>query len=56
MDEENGETEFPFTESERSSIKERIINEKEPVDEPPNGGLKAWLQVVGGFFLFFNSW
>lgn len=22
----------------------------------PNGGLKAWLQVVGAFFLFFNSW
>lgn len=23
---------------------------------PPNGGLKAWLQVLGSFFLFFNSW
>lgn len=22
----------------------------------PNGGLTAWLQVLGGFFLFFNSW
>ena len=22
----------------------------------PNGGLAAWLQVVGSFFLFFNSW
>lgn len=22
----------------------------------PNGGLRAWLQVVGAFFLFFNSW
>lgn len=22
----------------------------------PNGGLTAWLQVVGAFFLFFNSW
>lgn len=22
----------------------------------PNGGLDAWLQVVGSFFLFFNSW
>ena len=22
----------------------------------PNGGLWAWLQVVGGFFLLFNSW
>ncbi|KIX04723.1 uncharacterized protein Z518_05593 [Rhinocladiella mackenziei CBS 650.93] len=23
---------------------------------PPNGGLYAWLQVMGSFFLFFNSW
>ena len=22
----------------------------------PNGGLVAWLQVLGSFFLFFNSW
>ncbi|GAB7351396.1 hypothetical protein MBLNU459_g2073t1 [Dothideomycetes sp. NU459] len=22
----------------------------------PNGGLRAWLQVLGAFFLFFNSW
>jgi predicted MFS family arabinose efflux permease len=22
----------------------------------PNGGLKAWLQVVGGFFVLFNTW
>ncbi|KOS22615.1 Riboflavin transporter MCH5 [Escovopsis weberi] len=23
---------------------------------PPDGGLMAWLQVLGAFFLFFNSW
>lgn len=23
---------------------------------PPNGGFKAWLQVAGSFFLFFNCW
>ena len=22
----------------------------------PNGGLKAWMQVVGSFFVFFNTW
>lgn len=22
----------------------------------PNGGLKAWLQVAGTFFIFFNTW
>ncbi|OJJ29864.1 hypothetical protein ASPWEDRAFT_73266 [Aspergillus wentii DTO 134E9] len=24
--------------------------------DPPNGGIRAWLQVVGSFFLFFNTW
>lgn len=24
--------------------------------EPPNGGLLAWLQVLGAFFLWFNTW
>jgi hypothetical protein len=23
---------------------------------PPNDGFEAWLQVVGAFFLFMNSW
>ena len=23
---------------------------------PPDGGAMAWLQVLGSFFLFFNSW
>ena len=23
---------------------------------PPNGGLNAWIQVLGAHFLFFNSW
>ncbi len=27
-----------------------------PEEPPPNGGLNAWLQVLGSFFLFFNSW
>lgn len=25
-------------------------------DEPPNGGLRAWLQVLGAFFMYFNTW
>ena len=25
-------------------------------EPPPNGGLTAWLQVAGSFFLFFNTW
>jgi hypothetical protein len=27
-----------------------------PGSPPPNGGTTAWLQVLGGFFLFFNTW
>ncbi|KAI3392632.1 hypothetical protein diail_5420, partial [Diaporthe ilicicola] len=26
-----------------------------PTAAPPDWGLKAWLQVLGAFFLFFNS-
>lgn len=26
------------------------------VSSIPNGGLTAWLQVVGSFFLMFNTW
>ena len=22
----------------------------------PNGGVKAWFQVLGTFFIFFNTW
>ena len=24
--------------------------------EPPNGGLRAWLKVLGCFFVFFTTW
>ncbi|EMC94852.1 hypothetical protein BAUCODRAFT_36127 [Baudoinia panamericana UAMH 10762] len=27
-----------------------------PGGPPPDGGLQAWLQVVGGWSLFFNTW
>lgn len=27
-----------------------------PGGPPPNGGLQAWLQVVGSWSLFFNTW
>lgn len=26
------------------------------IPPPPNGGLKAWLQVVGSFLLVLNTW
>ncbi|CAF9939081.1 MAG: hypothetical protein HETSPECPRED_001478 [Heterodermia speciosa] len=31
----------------------RVVPEPGP---PPNGGLKAWQQVLGAFFLNFNTW
>lgn len=37
-----------------SDTERQVPDEKPPV--PPNGGFSAWLQVVGAFFLFFNSW
>ena len=27
-----------------------------PMFDVPDGGLTAWLQVAGGFSLFFNTW
>ena len=36
---------------------EVTVEKQLPAQEaPPNGGLNAWLQVLGSFFLFFNSW
>ncbi len=36
---------------------EVTVEKQPPAQEPPpNGGLSAWLQVLGSFFLFFNSW
>lgn len=26
------------------------------LSEPPDGGFTAWLQVLGSFFIFFNTW
>lgn len=26
------------------------------MNDIPNGGLVAWLQVLGAFFLWFNTW
>ncbi|KAK5953178.1 hypothetical protein OHC33_005746 [Knufia fluminis] len=36
-----------------SSTEEKAADEPDP---PPNGGLLAWMQVLGSFFLFFNCW
>lgn len=40
------------------SIQEKKIDDIQgvPLDEPPNGGLLAWLQVAATFMVFLNTW
>ena len=40
------------------SIQEKKIDDIQgvPLDEPPNGGLLAWLQVSATFMMFLNTW
>ncbi|KAH4055415.1 hypothetical protein HBI37_021500 [Parastagonospora nodorum] len=33
-----------------------VESKEDELDIPPNGGLKAWLQVLGSWMLFFNTW
>lgn len=38
---------------------ERVVSKQPSVNNAaaiPNGGFWAWMQVLGSFFLFFNSW
>ena len=46
--------------SENASInapeKEQPESQAMHVSDPPDGGMNAYLQVVGAFFLFLNSW
>lgn len=51
-DEEEGDDE-PGPDVERVISVNPSVNN---VSSIPNGGLWAWLQVLGAFFLFFNSW
>jgi hypothetical protein len=47
----------PSHEKDVSETEEQAVSEPEDVPPPPpDGGLTAWLQVLGSFFLFFNSW
>jgi hypothetical protein len=42
--------------SDGSEIENQTPKEPTTPLPPPNGGLTAWLQVAGAFFLFFNCW
>ena len=44
--------EFDNAELEKKTTKASVNN----ISSIPNGGLRAWLQVLGVFFLFFNTW
>lgn len=43
----------------RTSSEDSLETQAAPpvvASQPPNGGVKAWLQVLGSFILFFNTW
>ena len=44
------------TETSDDGIDQSTKQDTSPADTIPDGGLTAWLQVLGSFFLFFNSW
>ncbi|KAJ5370752.1 Major facilitator superfamily domain general substrate transporter [Penicillium cataractarum] len=46
----------PVPESDGSEVENQPPKEPATPPPPPNGGLTAWLQVAGAFFLFFNCW
>ncbi|KAL3957202.1 hypothetical protein ACCO45_007780 [Purpureocillium lilacinum] len=35
---------------------ETVASPVNDTDSIPNGGTKAWIQVIGSFFIFFNTW
>lgn len=50
---EEKQVESPSPPAGEASITKPTANNAGP---PPNGGLRAWLHVLGGFMLFFNTW
>ncbi|CAK4005403.1 transporter ESBP6 [Lecanosticta acicola] len=42
--------------SDLQAFEPKAIPSGPPGGLPPDGGLTAWLQVLGGYFLFFNTW
>ena len=49
----NRELSTELAELKTEAVTTRAANNSSP---PPNGGLSAWLQVLGSFMLFFNTW
>lgn len=40
----------------RSSNSSATEKQELDIADIPNGGIVAWLQVLGAFFLWFNTW
>ncbi|KAK6949890.1 hypothetical protein Daesc_008213 [Daldinia eschscholtzii] len=52
----NDGSQMPSTELEKEAQTAPAEPQQSGPPPPPNGGLLAWLHVVGGFMLFFNTW
>ena len=39
-----------------SGLNEQSKETSRQPEDPPDGGLMAWFQVMGAFFIFFNTW
>ena len=44
----------------QASMTFEITSDQVPIalayHQPPNGGLTAWMQILGALLLFFNTW
>jgi hypothetical protein len=57
MSHQNFESVTEGSTSKEESDTPKLVAQSQPaLNPPPNGGLEAWVQVVGAFMLFFNSW
>lgn len=59
IDEENDRLDEDARDAYNGAELETVASSKPSVNNirsVPNGGLTAWLQVLGSFFLFFNTW
>lgn len=51
----NEQIHLPMVDSEKSSAVASAAQPKVAAD-PPDGGLTAWLQVLGSWMMIFNTW
>ncbi|KAG8673733.1 hypothetical protein FPOAC1_007051 [Fusarium poae] len=50
------ESQHEKTRDDAASTQSQTNDEQDTIEEPPDGGLKAWLQVLSGHLVMFNSW